>query len=236
LKISKAAIQSMLELQAGMNAKVDAEWVNAGYPYLRAVVVEGAEAMEHYGWKWWKKQTPDLAQVQMEIVDIWHFVLSAVLIETRGDVDAAREWVEKRIGALEGPDARKTWLLEKEFRLDTLSLIDKLELLIGFSVFRKISIPLIDAILEDCEMSWDELYRQYVGKNVLNFFRQDHGYKTGTYRKHWHDGREDNEHLVEVLAEVQAQSIQGGDDYKNSLYAALQARYAIDATRVETTV
>ncbi|PJI52103.1 dUTPase, partial [Methylobacterium radiotolerans] len=24
--------------------------------------------MEHYGWKWWKKQTIDLPQVQMELV------------------------------------------------------------------------------------------------------------------------------------------------------------------------
>lgn len=213
----------MLELQSGMNAKVNSAWLEAGYPYLRAVVVEGGEAMEHQGWKWWKHQETDLPQVQMELVDTWHFLLSAILIESRGDIEAATEWVDKRIAALDGPDGRKAWIFDKEYRLDSLGLIDKLELMIGFSVFRKISIPLFNAILEDCSMDWNELYRQYIGKNVLNFFRQDHGYKTGSYRKHWHDGREDNEHLVEVIDEI----VDVSDGYRDRLYSALKVRYEI---------
>ena len=47
---------TMLELQAIMNSKVDSNWLSAKYPYLRAVAIEGAEAIEHHGWKWWKKQ------------------------------------------------------------------------------------------------------------------------------------------------------------------------------------
>ena len=73
------------ESQAKMNAKVNPQWVEAAYPYLRAVVVEGAEAIEHHGWKWWKKQECDQEQLQMELVDIWHFTLSHILLETRGD-------------------------------------------------------------------------------------------------------------------------------------------------------
>jgi hypothetical protein len=164
-----------------------------------------------------------MAQLQMEQVDIWHFLLSAILIEARGDIKSAAEWVEKRIAALDSQEARKAWIFEKEYRLDSLDLIEKLELLIGFSVFRKISIPLFDAILEDCQMSWQDLYRQYLGKNVLNFFRQDFGYKTNSYRKHWHDGREDNAHLVEILAELNADS----DNFKEQLYAAMKLRYEI---------
>ena len=67
---------TMLELQAMMNSKVDSNWLLARYPYLRAVAIEGAEAIEHHGWKWWKKQTKDLPQLQMELIDIWHFFLS----------------------------------------------------------------------------------------------------------------------------------------------------------------
>ena len=40
---------TMLSLQTSMNAKVDPNWVEARYPYLRAVVIEGAEAIEHHG-------------------------------------------------------------------------------------------------------------------------------------------------------------------------------------------
>jgi hypothetical protein len=69
-------------------------------------------------------------------------------------------------------------------------------------------------------MPVDELFRLYVGKNVLNHFRQDHGYKSGEYRKLW-NGREDNAHLVELLDEL------GGpaDTVPDRLYEALAGRY-----------
>ena len=78
LSMNQAA--TMLALQANMNAKVDPNWITARYPYLRAVAIEGAEAIEHHGWKWWKKQDKDLSQLQMELVDIWHFILSEILL------------------------------------------------------------------------------------------------------------------------------------------------------------
>ena len=37
----------------------------------------------------------------------------------------------------------------------------------------------------------ETLYRLYVGKNILNQFRQDNGYKEGSYIKVW-NGTEDN--------------------------------------------
>jgi hypothetical protein len=74
MRINRDQITSMLEMQSGMNAKVNPAWLDAGYPFLRAVVVEGGEAMDHKGWKWWKHQEADLPQVQMELVDIWHFL------------------------------------------------------------------------------------------------------------------------------------------------------------------
>lgn len=70
-------------------------------------------------------------------------------------------------------------------------------------------------------MSWEVLFRQYVGKNVLNFFRQDHGYKEGTYIKVWADGREDNEHLVEIMQAVDAKA----DNVADLFYQGLSERY-----------
>ncbi|VVM18067.1 Dimeric dUTPase (EC [uncultured Gammaproteobacteria bacterium] len=40
-------------------------------------------------------------------------------------------------------------------------------------------------------MNVSELYKRYLVKNQLNTFRQDHGYKDGTYIKLW-GGVEDN--------------------------------------------
>ena len=40
-------------------------------------------------------------------------------------------------------------------------------------------------------LNLETLYRLYVGKNILNQFRQDNGYKDGSYIKVW-NGEEDN--------------------------------------------
>lgn len=212
--LTEAQARTMLTLQSRMNARVNPQWVEAAYPYLRAVVVEGAEAMEHKGWKWWKHQQCDVEQLQMELVDIWHFMLSHVLLEHRGDEAAALQDLLVTDGA-DGIDFDGRHVTLKE-----LDLIGKLELCIGLAVARRISLPLFAALLEDCEMTWQELYCQYVGKNVLNVFRQDHGYKEGRYRKLW-GGREDNEHLVEIMAGLDA----GGESFQHLLYDSLKDRY-----------
>ncbi len=215
MRLNQNQAEVMLTLQAKMNAKVNPRWVDAAYPYLRAVVVEGAEAMEHHGWKWWKKQERDLSQLRMELVDIWHFALSHILLETGGDESAALQ----NLIALEQEGAEVRFD-DKSYFIDDLDTLEKLELNTGLAAAGRISIPLFAALLRDCEMDWNELFCQYVGKNVLNFFRQDHGYKEGTYRKHW-QGREDNEHLVEVMSELDSES----DDFQHLLYQSLKDRY-----------
>jgi len=95
-------------------------------------------------------------------------------------------------------------------------------LLTALAAARRIEIAVFASILQDCKMSWDDLFAQYVSKNVLNLFRQDHGYKQGHYQKIWH-GKEDNEHLVEVMAALSADA----DDYHAQLYQALKLRYPV---------
>ena len=72
-------IKIMLDLQNSMNTKVNANWQAQGYEWYRAIWVECAELLDHYGWKWWKKQSPDTEQVALELIDIWHFGLSILL-------------------------------------------------------------------------------------------------------------------------------------------------------------
>jgi len=213
LKESQAKI--MLLLQAKMNAKVNPQWVEAAYPYLRAVVVEGAEAIEHHGWKWWKKQECDQEQLQMELVDIWHFTLSHILLETRGDEAQA---LADLMAMTQTEDDLE--FDGKTIKISELDLLQKLELTIGLASAQRLSVPLFAALLEDCNMDWNDLFCQYVGKNVLNFFRQDNGYKEGTYQKVW-DGREDNEHLVEAMADLDSEH----SDFQHLLYESLRDRY-----------
>lgn len=208
----------MLSLQARMNEKVDLQWVQKRYPYLRAVVIEAAEAIEHHGWKWWKKQERDLPQLQMEIIDIWHFILSDILLGTDADHERA---VAVLRSANAASDVSHTVLFDqKDYALHSMSLLSKLELLIGLSVSRRVDLLLFRSIMRDCELDWETLYKQYVSKNVLNMFRQDHGYKDGTYQKYW-QGREDNEHLVELMDLLDC----GSQQYPELLYQGLEVRY-----------
>jgi hypothetical protein len=66
-------------------------------------------------------------------------------------------------------------------------------------------------------LNLNELYRLYVGKNILNRFRQDHGYKEGTYSKIW-NGEEDNVAMQRLLERETSMT-------PDALYAALETLY-----------
>ena len=218
--LSKNQAATMLTLQSSMNAKVDPNWVTARYPYLRAVAIEGAEAIEHHGWKWWKKQDKDLAQLQMELVDIWHFILSEILLRN-GQNQAAP--LNHLLNALKQTNNQQHIKFDNAtYILKELDLITKLELLIAISIARRIELAVFESIMHDCKLSWTELFCQYVGKNVLNMFRQDNGYKNGTYQKIW-AGREDNEHLVKILESLDSNI----PNYKDEIYKALVSAYPV---------
>lgn len=198
-------IQIMLDLQDSMNTKVNAQWREQGYEWYRAIWVECAELMDHYGWKWWKKQSPDTEQVALELIDIWHFGLS-ILLQSGKPADEISAQIQQELVVVTD---------EKDFRLD-------LETFAAATLGdREFHIDLFGKLMAGVDMSFEQLYRGYVGKNVLNFFRQDHGYKDGSYRKNWHDGREDNEHLVEVVLSLDAARL----SFKDELYESLKLRY-----------
>jgi len=218
MTISESQLITMLELQDGMNSKVNPEWVAANNNWHRAIQVEGVEAIEHHGWKWWKKQDCDLAQLRMELVDIWHFILSASIQAKHGNVALAKMEMMAEMSL-----SQKSVQFDNQYYVLTqLNLLDKLDLLVGLAAAKRTNLALFESLLHDCDMEWNDLFKQYVGKNVLNVFRQDHGYKAGTYIKIW-GGREDNEHLVEVLEVVDLES----PDVRDELYSSLKARYLI---------
>ena len=51
---TEGMLRAMLELQDDMNRKINPDRLSAGYPFLRAILVEAVEGLEHYDWKWWK--------------------------------------------------------------------------------------------------------------------------------------------------------------------------------------
>ncbi|MYE87010.1 MAG: dUTP diphosphatase, partial [Gammaproteobacteria bacterium] len=169
-----AMLNTMARMQEAHNLQVHPDWRTKRYEYYRAIWIECAELLDHFGWKWWKRQDPDLAQVKLELVDIWHFGLSELL---RADAVEPELAVTLDVQPSEHPGPES--VRQAVEALASACLASK-----GFSVER------FAGVMRVLPMSFDELFRLYVGKNVLNGFRQDHGYKDGTYRKAW-AGRED---------------------------------------------
>ncbi len=196
----------MLELQNSMNSKVNEDWRSAGNEWYRAIWMEASEMLEHYGWKWWKKQEPEIMQVKLEVVDIVHFALS-IRLEQNQSLDDAAELIARDFeNFMQAEDIRKS--------IECLALLTLTDQGAHFTF--------IAGIMKYLDMTFDELYEIYVGKNVLNMFRQDNGYKEGSYNKVW-NGREDNEYLVDIMKELDADSLSFQDD----VYAALSRNYAV---------
>jgi len=197
-------ISQMLTMQDAMNSRVSDTWRENKYEWYRAIWVECAEMLDHHGWKWWKHQEIDVPQVQLELVDIFHFGLSLRLMTGASVEDITAELAQELTQQTD----------ENDFKI-------ALENLASAAVSNKS----FDAIaLADCmrlmDMDLNELFRQYVGKNTLNFFRQDHGYKEGTYIKIW-NGEEDNEVLADLVTTLDASAA----DFQKQLYAALEEKY-----------
>lgn len=214
--LNQAQAATMLKLQDHLNSMINPDWVNGGARFLRAAFVESAEALEHYGWKWWKKQTIDLPQVQMELVDILHFYLSHTIVEARGQLDGAADALVADLAT-----APSVVLDGKTYVLNGLPVPELLELIGGLAVCGRASYKVLEQTMTACEMSWNDAYTQYVSKNVLNIFRQQHGYKEGTYIKIW-NGEEDNVVLARLLAQLDPASA----DFADTLNRELEQAYS----------
>ena len=201
----KQAILNMLEMQEGINTRVHDSWRDQNFEWYRAIWIECAELMDHYGYKWWKLQEPDIAQVQLEIIDIWHFGMSCLLQEERD-----QKILASKVAA--------SWNDENNMSSDFRKLIEALAAKTLNS--RRFSVSIFSGLCNSSDLSFPQLYSFYVGKNVLNFFRQDNGYKEGSYRKIW-SGREDNDHLNELLNVIDNSAV----NFSDLLYKALEDRY-----------
>jgi hypothetical protein len=187
---SESMARTMLQLQDEINSKINSNWRMAANPWYRAIWTECAELTDHIGWKWWKKQLPNIPQIQLELIDIWHFGLSDIL-EKAPSYEAAIEALEPALQVFLQPS------LVEPSRTFCMQLTD-VETFAETTLSTRRFDSLLFAKLAICSgLSLETIFIQYVGKNVLNLFRQDNGYNDGTYIKIW-DGREDNEWLVDI--------------------------------------
>jgi len=197
-------ILTMLKLQQKLNDETNgAGWENGTtnkgkiINWRRCIYLETAELVESYPWKHWKNidAKPDYENIKVELVDIWHFVMSEILRVNKTQTNYTLEELSKQIeGAILNLQSTKEESFYKEIEACE-SFIGKLfcnfELIDFTKSFFKLCYKL--------DLDFDSLYNLYIGKNMLNKFRQDNGYKEGTYQKIWND-KEDNVVMQEILS------------------------------------
>ena len=192
-------------MQDDLNGILDKDWKYKHFDNRLAAIMETAELIDHYPWKWWKQGgEANVGQARMELVDVWHFVLSELLLYP---CDSVRQDV-----------------YHVDIRPDEMSngIKDSGRALIG--ALANGSVPKIcdhfHWLRADVGMTWEDLYKLYMGKNLLNKLRWSTGYGT-KYIKDW-KGVEDNEYLTSVLMYMNA------DDplFAEKVSSALATRYA----------
>lgn len=189
--MSNQIFHSMLQLQDTFNTKVHDQWKQQKFSWDTAIWVECGEMIDHLGYKWWKKQQPDIEQVILEMVDIWHFGMSYIMNYDDAKLDVLSHYLYSNY---ESTDTEKYDI--NEFKKFTNILVNCCtDTLPYFNT--KIFFKMWKMLGKDL----NDLYKMYVGKNALNEFRQLNGYKDGTYIKIW-NGKEDNEVLTQILNEI----------------------------------
>ena len=171
-------LNEMLKLQHELNTLVDVDWREKDRPWFRAAYIELAEAVEHYGYRWWKKTDCDREQAFIEVIDVIHFAMSERTFMFTEDIVPDNS--STGAGFVECCEYIISDLTSKRYIEDYViyDLFDLADLL-GYTE--------------------EDIYNTYLAKNVLNIFRQQNGYKDGSYIKNW-NGKEDNVVLSQIMA------------------------------------
>ncbi len=207
----KDMLLEMITLQEKLNNDTNGEcWIDGTTKedrlinWERCIRMESGELIDSFNWKHWKSlhAKDDLDNALIETVDVWHFILANVLKFFK----SSRNAKHKLITDVTSNDVIVDFIFK--FFNDSLDVINpsvedkivSIEKLIEVTFYHDISKLLytFTSMVKTLNIRFEDLYKFYIGKNVLNEFRQKHGYKEGTYNKIW-NGEEDNVFLFDIL-------------------------------------
>ena len=164
-------------------------WIGKKANWKYAIFQEVSELIESLNLAWWKDtnidikdaidyktylkytKSMDTLNIHIELVDIFHFLVS-YYIEKYG-FDVTEELIDKY----------KEYAVKKH----NYNTVDtKLRIFASAKhVVQTLSWKHFFQLCYFARLNYKDLYKLYIGKQVLNKFRQDYGYKHGKYNKIW---------------------------------------------------
>jgi len=219
----------MIELQKQLNSmSAGSGWcsgtTNEGRKirWRLAASMEMSELIDSYPWKHWKSLNGeiDIQNAKVEAIDIFHFLLSE-FIQVSKSIFFNNYEFKKYISTYIAPQLDRSFEAGKSRREEishTASINDNGneidDIIDYFELFQSYihndEFDTQKGILDTLELcgflgfDFNSLYSLYVGKNTLNIFRQQNGYKDGDYLKTWEDNKEDNVVMQEIVADLES--------------------------------
>lgn len=219
--------------------------------WLRYIRKESNEATERLPFKHWAKITDtvteiDINQIRMEVVDIFHFLLSQCISFMEQNSINWKEYVVFEQVMIDHDHNSYNFmaleiLFNVKFESDIVALLERITENHGYyDVVR--NFELLEAatysgnlngfeyfdefvnIMHSLNMDFDLLTKLYYGKNALNKFRNDNGYKEGTYIKNWNGVDEDNDFLQDILDQMHQHELESVTAI-DMIYIKLQIKY-----------
>lgn len=215
--MNKNIFQIMVELQHQFNKQVAEDYLDKNFNWNSAIIAESGELLDSLGYKWWKKQEPDMENVKVEAIDLLHFVISDRIQKNK------KMFSEKESLDMASIEFYNEFQINKVLT-DHSTLENMIFYLIATNSYR---LSVMKSIFTKLNMSNEDVYISYITKNCLNKFRQDNGYKDGSYIKNW-NGREDNVVAFEIANEWGAD-----EDLFEQLYLDLATYYNEEVLKQE---
>jgi dimeric dUTPase (all-alpha-NTP-PPase superfamily) len=202
------SIQSILTSMFNKQHELNKIFVSEEYYFTPicledAIIAESGELLESAAYKWWKNSDIDLENIKVEIVDIWHFLMTrSLIIEIRAALANLRtheltkeildeviyKLVHFNLPVFAANNIREEDLLKMIPQPDVPQIKYQTKLLnkrvLNSEVDHVINMALVDLMVAS-QMNFTEFAKRYMVKNVLNKLRQDLGDKTGEYTRQW---------------------------------------------------
>jgi dimeric dUTPase (all-alpha-NTP-PPase superfamily) len=215
-----------VKMQTSFNNSVAPGWKgdknNEKYNFWMAILDETVEVLGSKHWKWWKNNSKmdevDWANVRVELIDLFHFILSLTI---------QQENEQLLLASLINLELNPKSILRSKEKDDKFFEDFWNDFLSG------VQMKMLPIVAVKWVEFWyraggnaEDLFKEYRVKNVLNKLRQKYGYGAkNTYKKMWPDV--DSDKIVEdnVVAWKLAQKIPLDENFTKEFNKTLEKYY-----------